>query len=424
VAERLDEPIDVEPFEPPLRLTPDEDKKQPYKVKWDIEAPAIEVGVTDDGTFLANAAIQFTDLLGNQRVFFNAGSVSDFQSYNATYLNLRHRYNWGASVFDYRDYFVDASTGIRFERRYKVTGANLFYQYPLNRHYRVNLSAGVQDAGYNQLAGIDPNDGGPLFAEIEDTLGVVGFSLVSDSTRFQSFGPFQGRRFTIGATYGPQISGDFDGNLLEYRADFRFYKQLTRRSLLAWRLSTLYSDGSRQNTYGFGGLNQLRGYDYREFFGSRIAWSNLELRFPLVDELRFPVLALRQIRGFFFLDVGAAWFDNRAFQGSSFDGEPWYDPTFGVIRSDFADPQNPQIIPFKFWDSDENRLQDGRGSYGWGFQFFFIGGLQFNWVWAYPLDYTQFTYTDPVTGDPLLTPVKIEQDGGGVRTDFYIQFDW
>ena len=40
------------------------------------------------------------------------------------------------------------------------------------------------------------------------------------------------------------------------------------------------------------GINELRGYDYREFFGSRIALSNLEFRFPLIDEVRFPILSM------------------------------------------------------------------------------------------------------------------------------------
>ena len=72
----------------------------------------------------------------------------------------------------------------------------------------------------------------------------------------------------------------------------------------------------------------------------------------------------------------------------------------------------------KFWDSDNSRLQDGRASYGFGFQFFFIGGLQFNWVWSRRFDYTQFLYDI----DGSLIPV--EADTGGTRSDFYIMFDF
>ena len=394
-AERLTQVAEAAPFEPDLQLTVDESQKVPYKVRWDIEAPSVSVGVTDDGTFLTNVGIQFTDLLGDHRIFVSGASVSDFAQYSVGYANLKHRYNWGGSVFDFRDFFVDQSTGERLEREYRVTGASAFVEYPFNRHYRVRGTVGFQDQTQNQFLGSNPVTGAPVFRSIDDQLAFASFSLVGDTTRYQRFGPFQGKRFNIGVTYGAQLSGDFDGDLLEYRLDLRTYKQLTRRSVLAWRLGTIYNDGDRENIYGFGGLNFLRGWDYREFFGSRIVWSNLEFRFPLVDELRFPVLALSQIRGLFFVDAGAAWLFDDLF----------YDPELLAIR----------VEPFDFWDSENNRLQDLRVSYGVGFQFFFLGGLQFNWIWAKRMDYTGL---NPLTG------MMEKIDGGGTRSEFYIAFDF
>lgn len=425
-AERLDEPAEAEPFEPTIRLRTDEDKKERYKAKWDLDSPSFSVGVADDGTFLANTQVAFSDLLGNQRFVFSAASVADYQQYQGTYLNVRNRIDWGAQIFDYRDYFVDRSSGVRFERRYKVSGLTGFVQFPLSRYYRFETRLGVQDAGLNQLIGLDAT-GLPIFAETSDTLGIVGASFVGDTTRYQRWGPFQGKRFNVGVVYGPHISGDFEGDLTEWELDYRAYKQATRRSTLSWRIASRYSVGERQNTYGFGGLNQLRGWEFREFFGSRIVWSNLEFRFPLVDELRFPILALRDVRGLFFFDVGAAWFGDRAL-GGGLGGEPWYDPDFRLIRADYSqDPNNPELIPFDFWDSANNRLGDGRASYGAGFQFFFIGGLQFNWVWAKRMPYTQYVYpVNPLTGQFDLTqsPVPTEIDDGDTRQEFYIQFDW
>ncbi len=196
--------------------------------------------------------------------------------------------------------------------------------------------------------------------------------------------------------------------------------------MLAWRLGTIYNAGDRQNTYGFGGINQLRGYDYREFFGSRILWSNFELRFPLVDELRFPIMALTSIRGFFFFDIGAAWYDDEVFTNGSFVGTgPWYDPDFNIIRADYTQP-TAVLIPFELWDENHNQLQDARASYGVGFQFFFLGGLQFNWVWAWRADYTQYVYARDSLGLPILSlpPLATTVSPNGVVSDFYIQFDW
>ena len=52
----------------------------------------------------------------------------------------------------------------------------------------------------------------------------------------------------------------------------------------------------------------------------------------------------------------------------------------------------------------------------------------FNWVWANPLEYTQFQYEDdlcpfflPESGACLLTPTKANP---GVRSEFYIAFDF
>lgn len=412
VADRMAETVEAEPFVPELQLSVDKEKSSPYKLKWDIEAPSIEVGVADDGTFLSAVAIQFSDLLGNHRIFVSAGSVSEFASYGVEYLNLKHRWAWGARAFDYRDYFVDNSTGEQVKRNYKVTGLEAYAQYPFSRHYRFELNGGARTSSDAQIVGFDVF-GFPIYRDVDDTFAIVGASLVGDTTRYQRWGPFQGKRFRIGATYGPHISGDFKEDFLLYEADFRAYKQLTRRSLLAWRVSGLYNGGDRQFNYGFGGLNQLRGYEFRQFVGSNIAWTNLEFRFPLVDLLAFPILPIFDIRGFFFLDAGAAWFDD----------DRWYDPNLGAFRVTSAGEE----VPFSFWDSDNGRFQDARASWGWGFQFLFLGGLQFNWVFVERFPYTEYL---PVIGTDgggnlIITDYQpVKNDGGDTRTEFYIQFDF
>jgi hypothetical protein len=409
-ADRLTDIAEAEPFEPDLQLTVDEEDKAPYKLKWDLEAPSVSVGVTDDGTFLANAALLFSDLLGNSRILVSAATVSDFAQYGGTYINLKRRFNWGGTAYDYRDYIVDQSSGERIRREFRATGGEAFSSYPISRHYRVEASLGAVDQAINQIVGFDFT-GAPVWVQTEDTLGLIRGSIVGDTTRYQSFGPFQGKRFNFKATYGPHITGDFDADWNEFRLDFRAYKQATRRSTLAFRFSSIANTGDREPSYGFGGINQLRGWEFREFFGSNLSWFNLEFRFPLVDELRFPILALQQIRGFFFLDAGASWYQD----------DLWYDPELQAFRFD----TNGDPIKFKFWDSENSRLQDGRASYGVGFQFYFLGGLQFNWVWANRLDYTQYCtdgIVDPCVNFGNLLPVEAKDKG--TISQFYIAFDY
>nr|NIM60852.1 hypothetical protein [Acidobacteriota bacterium]NIQ83507.1 hypothetical protein [Acidobacteriota bacterium] len=198
---------------------------------------------------------------------------------------------------------------------------------------------------------------------------------------------------------------DFDEDLTQVNLDYRAYGRMTRRSLFALRLATLQNVGDREFLRGFGGINYLRGYDYYEFAGSNLAWANFEFRFPLVDLLAFPVLAIQDVRGMLFLDLGAAYLDD----------DLWIDPNTGFIRVD----ELGQPIKFDFWDSTNDRLQDLRGSYGAGFQFLFLGGLQFNWVWAKRLDYTEYVF-DPMTS----TVVAREAPNSGTTTQFYIAFDF
>jgi outer membrane protein assembly factor BamA len=131
----------------------------------------------------------------------------------------------------------------------------------------------------------------------------------------------------------------------------------------------------------------------------------------LVDELRFPIGPIRNIRGFFFLDFGTAWLPDDTF----------YDPDIRNIRATQTPTGEFVPIKFDFYDSVNNRLQDLRGAYGGGFQFFFLGGLQFNWAWARRLPYTTFV-DDPLT--PLFDPVPVKASLPGWSQEFYIAFDW
>ena len=110
------------------------------------------------------------------------------------------------------------------------------------------------------------------------------------------------------------------------------------------------SSGNAPLPFFFGGLDTLRGFDFREFAGNRAGYLNLEFRFPIFDFLVGPALQIRGIRGRFFLDVGAAYFT--------------YSP---------AD--------FDFWDDENSQLRDGRAAYGWGFTVDLFG-LPMNWDFA------------------------------------------
>jgi len=360
--------------------------------------------VTDDGTFLADAAIGFSDLMGNHRIQIIASTVSDFANFNFLYFNLKRRFNWGASAYDYRDYFLRATSSGTIDRdqTYRLTGANGFIHYPLSRHYRIETDVGAFESSQDVIVGAD-DTGVPVFQNFTDRFGSLNVALVGDTTRYQQWYTIQGKRLRISTWAAPHVSGDDpnEAGILEHRLDFRAYKQLTRRSVLAFRAASIYNTGEREYTYGFGGINQLRGYEFREFIGSRMAWSNLEFRFPLIDFMTFPLLGPFVIRGVAFVDAGAAWLND----------EFWFDPITGRIRLDAV---SGEPIEFRWWNKELDMMQDLRASYGVGFNFLLFRQLQLNWIWARPTDYAQYNpFTD-----------EFEKVKSVTRQEFYIVHDW
>src|SRR5262249_55256666 len=253
------------------------------------------VGVANDGTVLSNAQIMLSDLLGDHRMFFDFQSVSTFSNFNYAYLNLKNRWNWAVTATDYRDFYVVSNgfTGQSFRTRQfsRFTGAGAEISYPFSRSYRIGTSAGYYSRSIDRPIGFDNTTGETRFANLSENFPILSWSFNGDTVRYKEFGPYHGQRFGFRQDWAPTVSasGDTDlfrsGPFVTSSIDYRLYRRATSRSLLALRLVGITSTGRGYNIYSMGGLNQLRGYDYREFFGSRMSFLNLEYRFPLVDAL-------------------------------------------------------------------------------------------------------------------------------------------
>jgi Tol biopolymer transport system component len=357
-------------FEPEITATIDEANKEKYKgFKLFIEDAGAEVGVNSDQSFFSDTYLSMTDYLGNRRMIFRFSSIESFSNFDIAYYSLKGRWNWGARIFDHRTFYIgfegiNNPTGgrvVRGRAAYKETGGLLSYSYPFDFYHRFEVAGGYmrRDVQYQSFA-INEN-GEQVFTVVprKDTFPYVEVGLVGDTTVFAGWGPVSGRRWRIGGSYAPDtgkdqlaLSGDAPGSILSATVDldFRQYLQLSERSNLAFRLFVGASFGNAPQPFYFGGLDTLRGFDFRDFSGDRAAFANLELRFPLFDFLGNRAFQIRGIRGRIFLDVGGAYY--------SYSGRD-----------------------FKFFDSANNRLQDGRAAYGYGVTFDFLG-LQLNWDFA------------------------------------------
>jgi outer membrane protein assembly factor BamA len=360
--------------------------------------------------------VNFSDLLGDHRVQVNSNSVETFTNFSARYLNFKHRFNWGAQVIDYRDYYLLPVSQQDYDREQatRLTGAMGLFQYPFSRYYRMDLGGGVFSRSFNQLY-INPLTGQLTFDKLKDNIGQLTLSFSGDTVRYQRFGPFQGKRFNIGVGYDKFFSGDSEGGVVRYTTDFRAYRRVTRRSLLAFRVAGIIQDAGESafsSIYTLGGINQLRGYRFREFYGDNVAFANIEFRFPLVDSFRLPFgLDLGPIRGFWYTDVGTAWFTDATFC-SRIEQQPFNpaDPDSPLVDvctelgqgNAFVDPETGHFLPWNFYDSENKRLLHGKASTGLGFNFF-IGPLQLHWVFSKLYDLEEF---------------------GPWHMDFYIAYDF
>ena len=342
-------------FQPPVEVAIDEDKiERPRGFKLFVDDVEVNAGVTSDQLLVSRSTIFMSDMLGNRRFIASLDSVSSFSNFDFLYFDLQHRTNWGFRLFDQRSFYLTPTnvSGSLFERHqlYRETGAMGILSYPFDRYHRIDTGMGFEKRNYSLP--LTDAFGNLFLVSYNDSFPVASATFSGDSTVFKQFGPVSGRRYEISSAFAPDIKRG--GTLTnDYTIDARQYLQVTSRSLLAARLFVGYSRGNVPNFYYFGGLNTLRGYDFRSIVGNQAAFANFEFRFPFIDVLATPLLVLTQVRGDLFFDIG----------GAKFNGQP-----------------------YTFWKN--GRLVDGAASVGYGLSFNFLG-LELHWDFARRTDLKQ-----------------------------------
>jgi Tol biopolymer transport system component len=312
VEEAAKEVTEREPFVPAVTVTVADDKIEKLKGrKLFVEDAQAYVGINQDQTLVSQAYVSLSDNYGDRRFTIFLESVEGYSNFRLAWSNLEKRLQWGATIFDDRAYFIgyDTTTGsvVRVQNLYRETGAALFAQYPLSLYYRLEGGVGYEQLKVNYPAQ-DPFTGAFGFIPVQNDVPFVLGGLVGDTTIYQNYGPHAGARWSL---YFAQYFDATNGGTLsrDIRFEGRAYLPLSRRNELAFRLFTGYATGNQPTIYYFGGLDTLRGFDYRSIVGNQAAYLNAEWRFPLVDFLAMPFLRTANIRGRVFLDVGGAKYD-------------------------------------------------------------------------------------------------------------------
>ena len=284
-----------------------------------LDDVSLQAGVSSDQRFISRTSIFMSDMLGNRRFIASLDSVDTFSNFDFIYLDVKRRTNWGARLYDNRSFYLVANfedQRIDREQLYRETGVTAFASYPFSRYHRLEGGLGYvsRDFFFPRYTRI-PETGqeGFVYEDRRDNYPIVSTTFSGDSAVWKYFGPVSGRRYEVSAAYAPDTT---DGGTLtsDFIVDWREYYQLSSRTLLATRFYGAWSDGNVSNFYYFGGLNTLRGHDFRTIIGQHAGFANVELRFPLIDVLATPIIVLQQVRGALFFDVGAGHFDGQPFQ--------------------------------------------------------------------------------------------------------------
>jgi len=304
-----------------------------YKTRFTLDLVNSQAAYNTFFGFQGSTVFMFSDILGNHQVSLATDLFVDLQnsSYYLNYMYLKHRTDYGVSVFNFPNFFRVYPYGLI---RYRNYGGIFMASYPFSKFTRVDFNTLYYNVEMRTLE-IPEND--PLYRKdlIETIIPSVSF--VYDNTIWGYTGPHDGTRLNVSYTQSPK----YTKNSLSFQTgeiDFRRYWMINREYSMALRFAGGASNGPNAQRFFVGGesnwINQkfrtnldefvtnpeniyfskfvtpVRGSRYYERAGTRYAVLNAEFRFPFIQYFitRFPLpLFFQNIRGAMFWDTGAAW---------------------------------------------------------------------------------------------------------------------
>jgi len=285
-------------------------KRGPYRSHYSLDFA--QGGVALDPVQGVGEGLQalLSDQLGNRLFFIQFSNTADrlddlLGRFNVgvTYLNLKQRFNYGASVFHFAADFLDERGYSYFERR---VGASVNASYPYSKYSRVESSFG---ALYSDREA-------DSFRPARQALLAVNYiSYIYDNTLWFSTGPMDGMRYKLTLGMNTNLNRVEVENVSAI-VDLRRYFRTGLRTSYAVRLQAEVSDGSLPERFLLGGTWSFRGYPRRGLVGTRALLLNQEWRFPLLEGiavgLPMGTVGLPPVQGALFFDVGQAWEEGNA----------------------------------------------------------------------------------------------------------------
>jgi outer membrane protein assembly factor BamA len=264
--------------------------------------------------FAGQAAFLFSDMLGNRNLLLQAALYGDplESTLIATYYNQSHRTNWALSVFQFRDDFGYYTASNTADFRSQIfRGIGFGASRPFNTFTRMEVGSNLYFVDDNVVS-LNFFTGAASNENINNYMtAAFNVALIRDSAFWGIAAPISGTRARLSAQ---QFIGDLQYLFLS--ADYRKYIPISiPRYTIAYRLSGGMTHGENNRLFGIGGPYTFRGVDWGVLRGTRAAFQNVELRFPM-----FPYLPMQ----YDFL-TGVAFFDAANVWGESFFGPMPFD---------------------------------------------------------------------------------------------------
>lgn len=299
--------------------------------------------------FFGGTAISLSDILGNRRLVLAGevnGRIEEAQILVA-YANLRRRVNWAVGYQQAPVFFYSGSSLSLDDRgrgrfstqleRYLVHQAFSEAARPFSRFSRIEfgLRATRVDRSTMIFAQIFDPVTGLIYDQRLDIQGRGAIHYlqphvahVFDNSISLWVGPFLGRRHRF--EYSPALG---EWSFHQILADYRRYDQIVGPIVFATRVLFFGRFGRDDDQFPLflGSTELIRGYTagslrsneclfdltgsltgcsaLDQLIGSRVAVTNFELRFPLIQNLTLGILPVRlpPVEGAIFFDMGMAW---------------------------------------------------------------------------------------------------------------------
>lgn len=393
-------------FEPIVSVEINKDEIKVYKglgKLYMVSRPPIDAILSTDGSIYGGSAVSFSDLMGDYNFSLQAYQVRNFRSYYFAYTNMKSRLQYQASAYQYTLFyyppysyydptlyqFLSYRDAIATR---KITGISVAAFYPFNRYYRLEGSFGFMNYDEDFF---DPYmtqqlmaQGGGFGGFLSGNSLSASFSITGETTRFFQVGPLAGHTFKISLGQALPVGDQFIQNTT-LQLDVRKYLNLGPNALFAARFFGFASRGKNPYIFYFGGNNEIRTVYYFSQIGNEGWYANLEFRFPVFNSATTPIGQIGPIRGTLFLDMGRTKLKGWPAKMFRYDGENPFAP----------------LVEF-----------DAVGSYGFGFQFFFLG-------FPIHLDFVK-RFEIPDMGHPFQFNDLRGLDIGNLKAKLWIGFDF